>query len=187
MNLYPLAVFLHVVSDAGVFIAVGVTLYGLVALRQAGRVEHVRPIVALVLRAERIYGLAGPLLILSGVFLTLRGWSWSTGWIAAALGSVVLVLPFGPILVSPRLAAISKTAQAAPDGPLPADLAARINDPTMGIVQQGVAGVLLGIVFLMTVKPALIPSALVIVCGLALGMASALPLVRARARPRAAS
>lgn len=187
MDLYPLVVFLHVISDAGVFVAVGATLYGLAALRQAGRVEQVRPIVALVLRAERIYSLAGPLLILSGLFLTLRAWPWTTGWIAAALGSVVLILPFGPILVSPRLAAIGRAADAAPDGPLPADLLAMIHDPILGVVQQGVAGVLLGIVFLMTVKPGLIPSILVIAGGLALGMASALPLVRARARPRAAS
>src|SRR3972149_11006338 len=119
MNVYPLAVFLHVVSDAGVFIAVGVTLYGLAALRQAGRVEQVRPIVALVLRAERIYSLAGPLLILSGLFLTLRAWPWTTGWIAAAFGSVVLILPFGPILVSPRLAAVGRAAGGWPGGPPP--------------------------------------------------------------------
>ncbi len=187
MNLYPLAVFVHVISDAGVFTAVGVTLYGLAALRQAGRVEQVRPIGALMLHAERIYALVGPLLLLSGIYLTLTAWSWGTGWILVALGSLVLLFPFGPILVSPRLAAIGRAAAAAPDGPLPAEIDARIHDPLLSIVQQGVAGVLLGIVFLMTVKPGLLGSLLVIACGLALGVASALPLVRARARLRSAS
>jgi Predicted integral membrane protein (DUF2269) len=187
MTLYSLAVFLHVVGDAGVFVAVGVTLYGLAALRQTARVEQSRPIIALMLHAERIYALAGPLLLLSGVYLTFIAWPWTTGWIAVALGSLVLLFPFGPILVSPRLAAIGRAAQAAADGPLPADLLARIHNPLLGIVQQGVAGVLLGIVFLMTVKPGLAGSLLVIACGLVLGVISALPLLRHRARLRGAS
>jgi hypothetical protein len=72
-------------------------------------------------------------------------------------------------------------AKEAPNGPLPEPLYARIHDPVLSAGLNGTAATVLGIVFLMTTKPALVDSIAVIAVALVLGIASALPL---RRRPR---
>lgn len=176
MPIYTLVLYLHVIGDIGLFVGLGVALYGLAALRKAERVEQVRPIVHLMHAAERLYTFAGPLLLLSGAYLTETTWGWDTAWIDVALGSLLLMLPLGPFIVGPRVQAIRKAADAASDGPLPGSLAAQVRDPLLGTAQRAVAGVMLGVVFLMTVKPALNVSILAIAVGLLLGAASGLPL-----------
>jgi len=68
-----------------------------------------------------------------------------------------------------------------PDGSLSAELNRRIHDPIMGTAAQTLATVLLGIVFLMTNKPPLANSIIVMVIAFLLGLLSGLPFwLRAR-------
>src|SRR2546430_479268 len=99
-------------------------------------------------------------------------WGFQTGWIAVGLISLVLIAPLGTALIEPRRRAIERLAQEAPDGPLPESLERRIHDPILLTALQTVATLLLGIVFLMTTKPALTGSLIVIAIALALGLAS---------------
>ena len=73
-----------------------------------------------------------------------------------------------------RRRAIARLAQEAPDGPLPQALQQRIHDPILGTALQTVTILLLGIVFLMTTKPELIGSIIVMAVALVLGLASGL-------------
>jgi hypothetical protein len=63
----------------------------------------------------------------------------------------------------------------APDGPLPGELERRTHDPILGTAAQTLTTILLGIVFLMTNKPALITSIIVISIALACGLLSGVP------------
>jgi len=103
------------------------------------------------------------------------------GWIGVALLSFVLiVVPRGAIFAGRRIGVIVTMAQEAPDGPLPVALEAHIHDPVLGTALQTITALLLGIVFLMTNKPMLIGSILVIAIALVFGLASGLPLARAK-------
>jgi hypothetical protein len=176
MSLYAISLFVHVVSDIGMFVGVGVWVFGLIMLRRISRVEQIRPIVAMMELSERTYSVAGPLLLLSGIYMTVTVWGWETAWINVALGSILLMIPLGPVIVAPRIKAIHKAAEETPDGPLPQALAAQISDPLMSTAQQTMACILFGVVFLMTTKPDLVGSLVVILVSVVVGALTGLPL-----------
>jgi hypothetical protein len=111
--------------------------------------------------------------------LAFTAWGLQTGWIDVALISLILMAPLGTALVEPRRRAIDRMAREAPDGPLPESLEQRTHDPLLGTTLQTLATLLLGIVFLMTTKPSLPVSLIVIAVALALGLASGLLVSRA--------
>lgn len=177
MNPYTLALFLHVADDIGIFIGLGVQSLCLAPLQQAQRVEQVRLIAGLI-RTAGIVSVTGALLtIATGLYMALTAWNLQVGWIAVALGSiVVLILPLIAGVIEPRTKAIVKMAGEAEAGPLPAALGRHIHDPILAVGLQTGAAIVLGIVFLMTTKPALAGSVAVMAVALALGLASGLPL-----------
>ena len=80
--------------------------------------------------------------------------------------------------VQPRLRVIAQLAREAPDGPLPAALFARTHDPVLVATPLTSSALLLGIVFLMTNKPALPEALLVMAIALVLGLASSVLIAR---------
>ena len=180
MNLYSITLFVHIISAIANFFGNGTLLLGMSALRRTKRVEQVRTIAALMAITGRIFPLTLVLLVATGLLLSAIAWG-VQGWDGVALLSFLLIVaPIGVIVVSRRLGAIVSMAQEAPDGPLPVALDAHIQDPVLGTAVQIITALLLGIVFLMTTKPTLIGSILVMTIAVILGLASGLPLARAR-------
>ncbi|HKF36740.1 MAG TPA: DUF2269 family protein [Ktedonobacteraceae bacterium] len=188
MSVYTIALFLHVSGAIGAFVSVGIWLFGLSTLRRSQRVEQVRAIAWLIVIASPLMVFSVLLIIIAGLDMALSTWGLGTGWIAVALVSFVLIGPVGAFALDPRMRAIMAIAREEPDGLLSDTLDRRIHDPVLGTGVQTLAAALLGIVFLMTTKPSLAISIVVMVVALALGLASGLPLwYAARIRARRAS
>jgi hypothetical protein len=179
MSIYTIVLFLHVSGAIGYFIGTGTWLFGFSALRRAQRVEQVRALVQLVGRSGPLLGISVLLILVTGLYMALTAWGLQTGWIAIALISLVLIAPLGTALIEPRRRAIDRLAREAPDGPLPESLEQRTHDSVLLIALQTVAALLLGIVFLMTTKPSLVGSLIVMAVALALGLASGALVSRA--------
>jgi MFS family permease len=178
MNPYNVALFLHVIGAIGYSAAVVVTLLGLIALRRATRVEQVRSIVGIIGLSDPV-AIVGALLILTaGLYMTITVWGWQMGWINVALVSVALTATLGVAVIESRRKAIAKLLQE--DDPPVEELNRRIHDPVLGTGLYTLVGLVIGIIFLMTNKPALEDSILVIVISGALGLAASLPLWRNR-------
>jgi len=186
MHRYTIELFLHVMGAIVLFVAYGTLLFGALALRHAKRAEQVRAIAAPLVAGRRVgfenisviggVGVAGVLLlIVTGVDMASTAWNLRLGWIEVAIVGVLLVAPLGPFVIGPRLDAIAHIASEAPDGPISEALGKRIHDPILAAALQTGATVLLGIVFLMTNKPSLSASIIVMVIALILGLATALP------------
>ncbi len=183
MSLYPLVLFVHVTADIAIFVGLGVQLFCLTALRRAQTVEQARALVPLIRLSNPLGIVGGLLVIVSGLYMALTVWDLRQGWIAAALGSLLLLLP--PLIggiIEPRTRAIVKLSAAAAAGPLAADLRARLHDPLLATALQTAAAVVLGIVYLMTNKPVLTASIVVMGVFVGLGLASGLPLWRGARR-----
>lgn len=150
----------------------GTWLFGLTALRRARRVEQVRTLSDLVGRLGPLFGISVLLILVSGLYMAVTGWSLQTGWIAVALVSLVLIAPIGTALIEPRRRAIERLARESADGPLPGTLGRRTRDPVLLTVVLTVTALLLGIVFLMTNRPSLTASLVVMALALALGVAA---------------
>jgi hypothetical protein len=178
MSIYTIVLFLHVSGAIGYFVSIGTWLFGLVSLRRAQRVEQVRALVHLVGLSGPLFGISVLLILAAGLYMAFTAWSLQTGWIAVALVSLVLMAPLGTALIEPRRRAIERLAREVPDGPLPQSLEQRIYDPVLFTALQTIAVLLFGIVFLMTTKPSLAGSLIVMVVALALGLVSGLLVSR---------
>jgi predicted integral membrane protein DUF2269 len=180
MSVYSVVLFLHIVGAIGFFMPLGVWLFGLLALRRVGRVEQVRALCHAIFLADPLAVGGILLLAAAGLYMAFTTWGITTDWIAVAAVSFILMAPIGPLLVEPRLHAIEAAARKAPDGPVSPELARQIRDPFLGTALQTLIALLLGIVFLMTVKPAFPAALIVMLIALAGGIVSGVPLRFAR-------
>jgi hypothetical protein len=175
MSPHTIDLFLHVSGAIGTCISVGIWLFGLAALRRAQRIEQVRAIAGLIIIASPLMVLSVLLIAIAGLDMALSTWSLQTPWIAVAIVSFVLMAPVGPFVLDARMRTILAKVREVPDGLIPDTHYARIHDPVLGTAAQTLATVLLGIVFLMTNKPSLITSIMVMVIALACGLLSGVP------------
>ena len=182
MSIYTIVLFLHISGAIGYFISIGTWLFGFSALRRVQRVEQVRALADLTGRVGPLFGISVLLILVTGLYMTVTAWGFQTGWIPVGLISLVLIAPLGTALIEPRRRAIERLAREAPDGPLPESLEQRIHDPILWTALQTVAVLLLGIVFLMTTKPSLVGSLVVMAVALVLGLAWGLLIARGGAR-----
>jgi hypothetical protein len=170
MNGYAVALFVHIVGALGLFVALGLEWTSLLLLRRATTSEQVRERLRLASGVPRVSGAALAALLVSGLYLTVTVWG-GVAWIAVALAAMVLMAVLGAALSRPRLAAIGRAVEA---GSL-----ARLPDPLLWLSIHIRLAVALGIVFLMTFKPDLNGSLLIIAVTAVLGLVAALPAVTA--------
>jgi hypothetical protein len=178
MNSYTIVLFLHIISAIGVCIGIGVVLLGVALLRRAQRVEQVRSTLAFATTALPIAGVS--MLLAAGFYLALSAWGLATSWIAVTLVSLLLMIALGAGLIGPRMRAIVMATRESSEGLLPSQLSARIHDPVLFTVLLIKAALLLGIVFLMTTKPELASSIIVMGVALVVGLAWSVLVSRPR-------
>src|SRR5437667_9147576 len=186
MSFYSIALFLHVSGAIGYFVGMGTWLFGLATIQRAQRVEQVRSLVQLVGLSGPLFGISVLLLLAAGLYMALTAWSLLTSWIMIGLISLVLLAPLGTAFLEPRRRVIDQLARKAPDGPLPEELERCIRDPILLTAPQALTALLLGVVFLMTTKPSLVGSIIVMAVVLVLGLAWGLLIARRGAHPGAA-
>lgn len=175
MSLYPIALFVHVSGAIGAFISLGIWLFGLAALRRARSVEQVRALAWLIIMASPLMVVSVVLIGLAGFYMALSSWGLATPWIVVSLVSVVFIGPIGAFVLDPHMRTILVMTREMPDGPLPAALVRRTHAPFLATAADALATILLGIVFLMTSKPSLAASILVMAIASGLGLLSSIP------------
>src|SRR5215831_722540 len=185
MSIYTIVLFVHVIGAIGYFLGIGTWLFILVGLRRAQHVEQVRALI-------HLNDLSGPfgagsavVLLASGLYLALSAWSGLSGWILVALISLILIVPTTAVLIAPRRSAlVAQLERSAPDGASSLAFSQHLHDPVLLETLQTVAALLLGIVFLMTTKPELVGSLIVMAVALVLGLISSMLVSRMRRTPR---
>ena len=172
MNMYTIVLLLHVIGVIGYCLGIG--------MWRAQRVEQVGALIHLNDLSGPFSGISALLLFASGLYMALTEWSLLTSWILVALISLLLMVPTSAaLIVARRRALVNQVAREAPDGALSEAWKQRIHDPVLLTVVQTVAALLLGLIFLMTMKPSLTGSLIVMAVALALGLASGFLVTRA--------
>lgn len=180
MSLYTLLLFVHVSGALCLFVGFGVWFFGSMAIARAGQVEQVRAIADLMLMARLVVPASAFVVIAAGLTMAQIVWGLQTGWIAVALGSLVVIGSIGTWVIDPKVRAIASMAHTLPDGPLPITLAERTHDRVLRVTMHTLIAMLFGIVFLMTTKPLLTSAIGAMVVSTLLGFASGVPFVLAR-------
>jgi hypothetical protein len=159
MTLYSIALFLHVVGALLVFVTLTVEGIALRQLRRATAMEAAHAAAAS-LRLNRIVGPLSALgVLVPGLYMTATTWGW-VAWIVVALVSYVAIAVLGAVN-GIRIQALERS-QALLTG---------IRNPIFLISWLTRVGIALGIVFLMTVKPAAAAAVLAILLAATAGAA----------------
>ena len=176
MNVYSVALFLHIVGVLGMFVSLSLEWTGLWQIRSAANSELVRVWMRLA-KSARSLGVASMLTILiSGFYMMVTAWG-ATAWIAMSLGVIILGVVLTVALTGPRMAAIGR-ALATERGPVSHTLHNLANHPLLWVSIQTRIALALGIVLLKVVRPDLGGSLLVMGVAIVLGLGSALRMPR---------
>lgn len=178
MQPYTLALFAHVCGAIGVFAGLSVWGFGVAALRRAQQVEQVRLLASVIKAAGNLVVGSIVLLGVAGFYMAVTVWGERPIWIIVATIGFVLLTPLGLLILDPRVRVIAKRAHEAQDGPLPHALAARTRDPLLATGLSVYIACLVGIVFLMTNKPAEEESIAAMIIAVALGALVSVPAWR---------
>ena len=169
MMLRSLVLFLHVSCAMGVFGALAIKGISLVQLRRALDTEQVAAALHGFRSLRRLGGASLAGTVLSGMYLAATVWGWRAAWIDVAFAGLIVATIIGATTTGPRIARLERAAGAA--GPNPA----RANHPILWMSFATRGAILIGIVFLMTVKPDLEESLIVITTATLTGALAGLP------------
>jgi hypothetical protein len=103
---------------------------------------------------------------------------WGDGWVLTAIVALVVMEAVGGAVIARHSARLEAAVEAAPDGPVPADVGVLVLDRGIWLGAHFSTAVALGILFLMTVKPSGAASVIVVVVAGLLGLVSAVPFLR---------
>ncbi len=170
--MYSMALFLHIL---GVLCLMGghtLIHASLEVTRRARQVERVRDWIAIAAGLDRFMPLFTLAVLLPGVYMAWTAWGWATPWIDVSLALFLAMMILGPVLLGRRFAALNTLVKATPTGIIPAPLAARMRDRTLWTIEHTFTSLLLAILLLMTIKPNLPGTIIVVSIGFVAGLLS---------------
>jgi len=182
---YTIALFAHIVGVLGLFIALGIEGLALARMRRARSVAQVREWADATHAVGALHPVATLLILGPGLYMLLSVWGWATAWIDISLALTLTLSVLGPAVNARRFKAIRAAAATAPEGMPPTALTQLIHDQVLGVSFPAMAGVAVGIVYLMTVKPGPVGSLAAVAVAVALGAFSSLPAHGAALAPAA--
>lgn len=189
MSLYTLALFAHLLGVLGLFIGMGLQWTITRRLRRARTIAQTREWSSLIEGVGKLGPASGALLLVAGIYMTVTAWSMTTPWIVVSLAAMLFMMALGMGVTTRRLMAVQRaaaTAEASAEA-IPPGLQRQIDDPLLWLSTQLAGSTALGVVFLMTTKPGLGGSLLVVGVALVLGALVGVVSVKLWRSPRAAT
>jgi hypothetical protein len=175
MTLFSVVLFIHVLSAMAVFVTFALEGVILVRLRSAETLDQLRFPSVVFRRLGPVYGIAFAGILLGGIYLA-ADLHLKAAWIPVALLATLLLLGVGGIVTGRRMSRIRRGLDE-PKPALPALSAVAKNNAL--VVSYGFrAGMLVGIIFLMTAMPALLLSLAALILASFAGVFLALRLRR---------
>lgn len=183
ISLYSLSIFVHVLGALGFFIAIGLEWFMLQNLQRSATSERATEWLKMNRGIQILSGISLVLILAAGAYMTVVAWSRSP-WIEVAFAATILQGAIAGILTGQRLRAIRKTIAAEGPGPVTPALQAQLNHPLIRFSMLSRVGIAVGIIFLMTVKPALMVSVIALGTSLVVGALLSLVMMNSRAPQR---
>lgn len=180
--MYNAVLTIHIIAAIGLFLAIG---YATMMLGRARRAASAADLVTAARNgAIAVYANLVLLLIvlLAAGDLVGKKWSWSDGWVSAALVGLVIAALLSLVALAPRLTALRSAARTEGTATPSRALQSEATHPLLWGAAQLTALLYVGIVIIMFAKPSGAVSALILIVAVLLGLGATMP---ARARYRA--
>jgi hypothetical protein len=161
---YAVGLFFHFLGMIALFVGFGLEWTGSSLLRRATTSDQARSSLGLYRISQPISGPGWLVLILSGGYLAPVTGGMKQGWIFGAWIGIIVALYVGFAMILPR---VKKLRVALPEGsvPLPATTLTGTKDPMFATLVRVRFLLAIGIVALMTYKPATLSTSLLILLG----------------------
>lgn len=169
MDLYNLALFLHITFA---ILLVGGSTWAHVAATQARRARTVDQVRAHVEFLHTLTKAAMPLAVLTllaGAYLATDAGLWGEAWLLTSLGVFMALGAAAGVFIDPAVAALRAAVEVAPEGPVGDDVTRALHEPRLVAATTLMTGGDAALVFLMTNKPGLTGS--MVVVAVAVGVA----------------
>ncbi|WP_409300743.1 hypothetical protein [Peribacillus sp. SCS-155] len=108
--LYNVMLFFHILGTAVMFIAVGITLTGMIAMLHARNTETLRNWAQVAVKMDGLLPFSVILILLPGLYLAISSWGWGAAWVNISLAVLIAMTIAGPIINLRRLKAILEAA-----------------------------------------------------------------------------
>jgi hypothetical protein len=183
-----IALFFHICGVLVLFVSAALEIMSLTQLRRTRTVEVARAWASVNKPLEFSFPISVLILIPSGLYMLHENpdFKQAQPWALTVLVVLIVLAILGGAFNGRRMQAILDGLQEAPEGPVPADIQVRINDPALLTSIQAMTGAILGAILIMTVKPGLRDSIIIAAVSLILGGLSAQLVLRNRTSPQTA-
>jgi hypothetical protein len=175
VNTYAIALFLHLLSLLLATAATAMHVLAALRLRIADSTADAMFWHGLIGKIVRAFPIAVIGLLASGIYMLHQRWNWSVPWIDAALVGLGLIVALGSGVEGSRARALKRSLEA--EG-MTERTRRLLRDPVAWTAKMMTMTLLVGVVFVMTVKPAAGGCAVAIVVAVLTGAVGAIPLWR---------
>ncbi|MHB8575508.1 MAG: DUF2269 family protein [Dehalococcoidia bacterium] len=174
MSGYNFALAVHIIAIVAMFSTLAIVLVSMGGARRAGTTQAAGEWAKTAAAAAWLLPAFAIIAYIPAGYMVSEHFDWNRGWIQAAAASLLLMFA-GFIVMVLRLRPLARAAREAPDGATPLDLRRRALDPTLWTVGQSVSTVGIGVIVLMTFKPAGGGAIVIIAVAFLFGLLSAAP------------
>ncbi len=175
---YSIVLFVHVMAALLLASSMSIEIVGLSRMRRADAISEAQTWVNLAPRIPATGGICALVLLVSGGYLTSQMTGWGFGWPKVALGAMFVIAPFAS-MTSKRMRRMRQELLDPANATAALD---RVNDRFLKVSLSARSWLLVGIIALMTTKPNLGISLLIIAISAAVGVLTGLVGNRRQAR-----
>lgn len=164
--LYLIALFLHVTGALMLAAAVAVEWLCVISLRKAATIESARGPLSTYSRLGMIGGIGMFLILIPGIYMAAVAWR-DAGWVAVGFVGIVLIGAIGGIMTGRKMRKMKS--DAAGINELTPEFRKRAGDNSLVLSIRLRTVILVGVVYMMTVKTSMTGSVIVLVISILIG------------------
>ncbi len=173
MPLYQIALFLHILGALGFFIAIGVFYAAVLGVRRAQTVGSIRLWTGAAAGVSRIlFPISFLVIVIAGIYMVVTVWGERAQWAGVALIAIIILAVAATFTQGRRMSTLGQSAASQPDSAsVSGVLWTQAHDTVTWVAVNASAAFAIGIVYLMTLKPAALDSVIALSVALLVGLA----------------
>jgi uncharacterized membrane protein len=170
--LYNVVLFLHILGAVIMFMAVAILATAMLSMLHTKETARIQLWSNLAVKIDGLFPLSTLIILAPALYLVFSTWGWGMAWINVSLVALLIISFLGPIINLRRLKGILSTAESEAGEVPSAELLYKVRDRVLWTSVATMFMIIVGILFLMAVKPplfgALITMAIAIAAGFVL-------------------